>query len=194
MPNNTIILIGPMSAGKSTIAKLLAAELECDHISMDDFRWEYYDEIGYDTDEGSFIYKTQGLWGLYRHWKAYETHAVERILEDFEDVVIDFGAGHAVHDDKLMMKRVEKALAPYPNVILLLPNADLESSVATLNERVKKADTTGYLDPTLLELNTYLTKHPASHKLAKIVVYTDNQTPEETLEDILDQLVFEDDE
>lgn len=193
MPN-TIILIGPMSAGKTTIATLLAEELETEHISLDDFRWEYFDEIGYDIDEGSYIYKTQGLWGLFKHWKGYEAHAVERVLEDFEDVVIAFGAGHSVYDDKLLMKRVKQALAPYPNVILLLPSPDAEASIATLNARLKQATPAAQFDPVLLELNAYLVKHAANRKLAKITIYTDGKTPDDVMDEILDRLVLEGDE
>ena len=46
--NLPIILIGPMSAGKSTIGSLLAEKLACPNYSLDDKRWDYYDEIGYD--------------------------------------------------------------------------------------------------------------------------------------------------
>ena len=46
--NATVILIGPISAGKSTIARLLAEKLDLPHRALDDDRWNYYKEIGYD--------------------------------------------------------------------------------------------------------------------------------------------------
>ena len=45
-----IILIGPMAAGKSTIAKILAEKLNLPQHPMDDVRWDYYEEIGYNKD------------------------------------------------------------------------------------------------------------------------------------------------
>ena len=46
--NSTIILIGPLGAGKSTVWHLLAEKLGLPQCSVDDVRWKYYEEIGYD--------------------------------------------------------------------------------------------------------------------------------------------------
>ena len=43
-----IILIGPIGAGKSTVGSLLATRLGLSQCSMDEYRWGYYKEIGYD--------------------------------------------------------------------------------------------------------------------------------------------------
>lgn len=43
-----IILIGPQTAGKSTVGKLLADTLSLPQCSMDEKRWDYYKEIEYD--------------------------------------------------------------------------------------------------------------------------------------------------
>jgi 2-phosphoglycerate kinase len=45
-----IILIGPVSTGKSTLGKLLAQRLGLPQCSMDEFRLTYYKEINYDED------------------------------------------------------------------------------------------------------------------------------------------------
>jgi shikimate kinase len=47
MPSD-IILIGPIGAGKSTVGSLLAVQLGLPQCSMDERRWHYYKEIGYD--------------------------------------------------------------------------------------------------------------------------------------------------
>ena len=128
--NSTIILIGPLGAGKSTVGHLLAKKLGLPQCSVDDVRWKYYEEIGYDKVLASKIAKSnQGVQEQLRYSKPFEVHAVEKVLSDHSYSVIDFGASNSVYDDELQFSRVENALAPYPNVILLLPSSDPEESV-----------------------------------------------------------------
>jgi shikimate kinase len=171
-----IILIGPSGAGKSTIGKLLARTLALPQCSMDDVRWDYYREIGYDEEKEREIRENEGIEAVLRYWKPYEVHAVERLLAEHHDCVIDFGAGHSVFEDDDLFARVQKALAPYPNVVLLLPSPDLDESVRVLVRR--RPD----LPP---GVNEHFVRHHCNHDLAKIVVYTEGQKPKETRDRIL---------
>jgi adenylate kinase family enzyme len=45
-----ILFIGPVRAGKSTVVHLVAARLKLPHISLDELRWSYYREIGYEEN------------------------------------------------------------------------------------------------------------------------------------------------
>ena len=45
---STIILIGPVNAGKSTIAALFSQRLGWRCCSLDDNCWQHYQEQGYD--------------------------------------------------------------------------------------------------------------------------------------------------
>ncbi len=189
--SNTIILIGPMSAGKSTIGALLAAALDLPQFSVDEHRWGYYAEIGYDEAEASRIAKSEaGMVGLLNYWKPFEAHTVERVLQDYPNHVIDFGAGHSVYEDAALFAKVQAALAPYPHVILLLPSPDLDESTRVLNERFS-AMVIQYVpevDPAVLRVNETFVKHPSNHRLAKIVVYTEGKTPEDTCAEILGRI------
>ena len=60
-----VILIGPIGAGKSTLGKLVAAPLGLPQVSLDDIRFTYYREIGYDDSVAHDRYVTDGFWGLY---------------------------------------------------------------------------------------------------------------------------------
>jgi shikimate kinase len=183
----TLILIGPMMAGKSTVAALLAAKLDLPHYAVDDDRWAYYAEIGYDHAVAGQIVETEGMVGLLRYWKPFEAHAVERALADHPGCVIDFGAGHSVYEDETLFDRVRRALEPFPHVILLLPSPDLDESVAVLNARFSKLlmEEVGEVDPALLVQNAHFVKHPSNHQLATMVVYTDGKTPEDTCDEIV---------
>ena len=124
-----IILIGPMSAGKSTLAKRLAKQLGVPRDELDEVRQKFYQEIGYDEKFASEIVGIEGMKGLIDYWKPFEAHAVERALEDYHNCVIDFGAGHSVYDDEELFQRVSKALKPYKYVIQILPSPDMDRSV-----------------------------------------------------------------
>lgn len=67
-----IILIGPISTGKSTLGKLLAEKLGIPQCSMDDIRLDYYKEINYDENLAKQIRDKEGLQGIYRYWKPFE--------------------------------------------------------------------------------------------------------------------------
>ena len=130
-----IIMIGPSGTGKSTLAKLLAQKLALPQVSLDQARWTYYAEIGYDQEYARNLRETQGFPALVRYWEQFGAHAVERVLADHHDCVIDFGAGHSVYEDDAAFRRVQQALAPYPNLVLVLPSPDPDESIRILFER-----------------------------------------------------------
>ncbi len=177
--SSDIILIGPQGAGKSTIGKLLAEQLGLPQCPMDKLRWDYYKEIGYDENLAQHKQETEGAWGIIQYWKPFEAHAVERLLSEHQNCVIDFGAGHSVYEDASLFKRVEAALAPYSNVILLMPSPDLEETLQILNERNKD------LSEDIRSTNRHFVRHRSNYELAKFTVYTKDKTPEETRDEIL---------
>ncbi|MEP6985597.1 MAG: AAA family ATPase [Chloroflexota bacterium] len=185
--NKTIILIGPMGAGKTTVGRLLSERLGLKNVSLDEIRQPYYDEAGYDNDTAKQIHSERGMAGILSYWKPFETHSVERVLQDYENCMIDFGAGHSVYDDEVLFKRVKKALDPYPNVVLLLPSANTEEAIRNLNMRIPP-DVPAEIIPWYKEMNAYFVKHHANADLAKITVYTQDRTPDETCDEIIGKL------
>jgi shikimate kinase len=189
MDNRTIILIGPMMVGKSTIGRLLSERLGLEQKVLDDLRWDYFNEIGYDEKETRRIVEQEGMTGLLAYWKPFEVHAVERVLAEHSNCVIDFGAGYTVQEDEGLFGRVEKALAPYEHVFLLRPSPDDDESVQVLNERMatllREVGQPEERIPAVLAANENFVKHPANGRLAKQVVYTEGMTPEETFEEII---------
>ena len=176
---SSIILIGPIGVGKSTIPGLLAKKLNLPRRSMDEFRWDYYAEIGYDKGIAKQRHETEGFWGLYRYWKRFEAYAVERLLSEHSHCVIDFGAGHSVYEDDELLQRVQQVLAPYPNVVLLLPSPNWDESVEILNAR------TGYVSDGQPNINGHFVRHHSNYTLAKFTVYGNGRTPEEICDEII---------
>jgi shikimate kinase len=127
-----VVLIGPVSVGKSTVAALLADRPGWPNVSMDDACAKYHAEIGFDQAESDRRRQTDGMWAAYRYWRPFEAYAVERILADHQNAVIDLGGGHSVQEDPALLAGVRAALASVRNVVLLLPSPDPEESVRIL--------------------------------------------------------------
>jgi len=178
---NQIILIGAQSVGKSTVGKLLSKKLNIPQVSMDNLRWKYYEEKGWSRQQDQHIDAKEGFVGVFRHWKQFDVHAVERILQEHQCGVIDFGAGHSVFDNADDLKRVSEILNPYANVVHLLPSPDMQESIAILNERRSKT-----INGT--ELVEFLISHPSYEELASHVVYSEGKTTDESRDAVLDQL------
>lgn len=176
-----------MCAGKTTVGGLLAQKLGLPYYDLDDRRWAYYEEVGYDKALADQIRQEAGFNGLYQYWKPFEAHAVERVVTDCPDGVISFGAGHSVYTDSALFARVAQALAPCRHVFLLLPSKDLAEAQAILAQRFRKlGEAEGFEpDPQTLALNAHFLHHPSNRRLASHTVYTDGQTPAQTCETIL---------
>ena len=189
--NSTIILIGPLGAGKTTVGQFLAEKLDLPFCSVDEVRPAYYEKVGYDKNLATQIAASDlGIQGVLRYSKPFEAQMVEQVLADYQGV-IDFGASNSVYDDQALFARVEHALAPYPNVILLLPSPDLDESVEILKNRLKRALTDAGKECTdeLFELNEYFVRHPSNQRLAKRVLYTKDKTPETICNELMQKLV-----
>ena len=174
-----IILIGPIRSGKSTIAELIAKRTGLPRRSMDELRWNYYDEIGYDRDTARVCYDRDGCWGIYHYWKSFEAYAVQRLLSEHNNCVIDFGAGNTVYEDENLFNQVSETLTSYPYVVLLLPSPNPEESIEILHAR------TDYVPDGQDSINEHLVRHPSNYELAKFTVYTKDKTPDQTCDEIL---------
>ncbi|MEO0408422.1 MAG: shikimate kinase, partial [Cyanobacteria bacterium P01_A01_bin.135] len=138
----------------------------------------YYKEIGYDEALAERK-KRQGAWSIIRYWKPFEAYAVERLLTEHTNCVIDFGAGHSVYEELALLQRVQRALAAYLYVVLLLPSPDPDESLRILHERNRM------LPKDIRKTNEHFVRHPSNGILAKFTVYTKSKTPEETCAEIL---------
>lgn len=179
-----VILIGPIRAGKSTIGKLLAAKLGLPQRSMDKISGKLYDEIGYDRELAKEL-ESRGFYELCKYWKLFEAYAVERLVSEPVETVCDLGGGHSIYEDNALFARVEKALAPFPNVILIIPSPDSEESIAILNERTGGFVSNGF------DFHENFVNSPCNCKLAKRTVYTKGKMPEETCAEVEKLLVYD---
>ena len=174
-----IILIGPIGSGKTTVAELLSIKTGLPRRSMDELRWKYYDEIGYDRDLARQKRTEEGFWGLYRYWKPFEAYAVERLLNSYHECIFDLGGGHSVYEDDKLFQQLYDLFSSYPHVVLLIPSPDKEASIRILNSR-NDYDSDGQR-----EVNEHFVRHHSNYDLAKHIVYTKDKEPDQICSEIL---------
>jgi shikimate kinase len=179
-----IILIGPVRTGKSTLGKLLSEKLRQPQISLDDERWRYYREIGYDENGASVFRQQGGFLALALYRSLFEAYAIERVLADYHQCVFDFGAGAGICESQESFNRVQRALKPYPNIFLILPTPDVEESLRILNAR----DTNPPKDLNF-DFNRYFLERGFYQLMAKHTIFTNNKSPEGTRDEILGYMV-----
>jgi adenylate kinase family enzyme len=177
--SGNVILIGPVNSGKSTLGRLLVQTLGRDQVSLDNLRDKYYSQIGFDQLLAKNIRATGTAWELFNYTQPFHPYGVEQVLAEYSESVIDFGAGHTVYTDETLFKRVEKALTPYPNVVLIIPCADKTKAKWLLRERSNQ------LFSKMNELDEHLAGHPSGRTLAKFEVYTEGKSPEQICEEVL---------
>lgn len=173
-----VVLIGPRGNGKSTVAGMLAHSLGMGHAAFDRDRWRFYAEMGYDAAVAEGFLRRGDLERVFDYWGPFETHALERFLEEHRHAVLDLGAGHTVFGREDLFRRVERALAPFANLVLLLPSADRATSMRVLSERADDADRRRPYIAAWLD-------DPRRHRLAKHTVFEEGRSPEELAEEIL---------
>lgn len=72
--DTNIILIGPSGSGKSTLGKLLGEKLKIPSLDLDELRWSYYEEIGYDKEKARQLRHEYGFAAMAAYWEQFSIH------------------------------------------------------------------------------------------------------------------------
>lgn len=179
-----IVLIGPIATGKTTLAKLLASQMGKSHVSLDDTRWIHYPEIGYSPEKAGAFIGRQDFMGLARYWHEFDLHNIQRTLEKHPLGVLDLGGGHTLFFEGEEASTLKTLLKPH-QVVLVLPSADLEESRQVLRDRIHAQ---GEHPEVIYALNDLILGNPLNVELADLVLYTRGESPEESVQRILDFL------
>lgn len=92
--------------------------------SLDKLSWDYFAKLANSEAKDDRIMEAEGWPGVLAYWKPFEPYALERLLAEHPGGVIDLGASQSVYEDEALFARVRQTLAPYANIVLLLPSPD----------------------------------------------------------------------
>lgn len=176
-----VVLLGPISCGKTTIGKLLAGRLGLRFVDLDDLRADHYPALGYDEAEADRRQAAGGLPAKLAYWKPFEAASVERTLREHgTGCVIAFGAGQAIHEDPQLAERVRSALEAASAVVLLKVAAQPDAEAEELTQRIRAdfADD-AELAEQIIDLNEAFIHAPDHAALATHVVVTQGWGPDE---------------
>lgn len=170
--DNSIILIGPMGVGKSSVAKELHEMTGMPRFSLDN------------KEQLKELYAKQGNFLSKKDFELYLTGSVFNNLK--EPAIIDFGAGHSIYKTPLATYEFQRLMKKFKNVVFMLPSKDKEEALKIINERVLKRGQNNEVDFT--KINEEHLESPSNEMVATIKIYTEGMNPSEVALEVLAQI------
>jgi hypothetical protein len=181
-----VILIGPYGAGKTEIARIFSQKFGWCWHSVDECYFRYLKQFVPDAAEISNQINKLPVGSPERqNYNIYDIEVIARLLDEVlhsrENSVIDFGADHSLYPDKKYLNRAYKTLLPY-DVVLLLPSQEMNECCRILLSRIRSHGIKGHdlTDSQIIEWVTRSLQEPSNQLLAKHIIFTENQSPNET--------------
>ena len=118
-----VVFIGPWCAGKSTWGKRYAQMTGQQFLDLDSIAPGYGAELGWSVERLLRRNGEIGMLNSEREWEPVRAHIAERVLQDWADRVIAFGASYTGYTDSGCRRRVRDALRSH-SVVLVCPSMD----------------------------------------------------------------------
>ena len=173
-----IVLIGPLKAGKSTVGRRLATELDWPFYSLDRLERSYVEPAGFDPQHAKRLQQETDDWTWYSYRRQFFAAAVSAFLRDHPHGVLELGGGHPIVPDPAHQAEIQAALATCRYVILLIPSDNRLESVRLLNSRLRPEWQAEDWNRRFLSDNRFW-------EMATHVVHTAGKLPDETVQDLM---------
>lgn len=183
------VFIGPVCVGKTSVSAIVASRLQIPRVELDEIAMDYYRACPeFDPPTYNHLMETAGFVAAYRYWEPALVYAVERVVADHPNVVLDLGAGHTCLLDRGLHARVEAALSAFDNIVLLLPDPDPATSVRVVRERLAgERDQSDWKYPDF-DFPEFWVNDDQNHRLAARTIYTGPQSPSEVADEVAELL------
>lgn len=160
----SIILIGPSGAGKTSVSKKLRKMLNVPSICLDAI---------------SNKLRTRKICDKYKTADEFNYFIMSETAKFLKTknrrIIIDCGANHSVYDDDKIFEKVKQEYADFKNIVLLLPCKDEDKALKIMSKRATGCDGE----------NQRLLKSICNKQLATIIVYDNKRRPTEIAREII---------
>lgn len=164
----SIILIGPIAVGKSTLASHLSYKYDLDILTGDDLIYDYLKEQNIRKEYFRDVYSLQGHDSAFRAYEEVCTKFILQLLKKVQTedkmVIFDFGGNQTLFRRDTNFQLVNDEMQKFDNSILLLPDYDENWSLYFLNRR---GNTKSYETQ-----NRFILNSDCNRRLAKKIIYT----------------------
>lgn len=169
----SIVLIGPLGVGKSTIAELVSTSREQPRCCFDELKLDYLTAAGFELEQAHAIRDSKGVYEMWLYSNDFRIVALERLFDEYPNHIIDLGAGDHCFEQPDQVKRAQHLFNQIGNSILLMPSKDLATSIRLL--------------PGVKEqryMNTFFIMHELNSTFAKHTLYTQHKSANQTAEEL----------
>ena len=173
----TVILMGPVSVGKSTQAELLSKELGQPRCSYDEVKAGYLKELGFNKKSALAIEEEHGEYAMFCHMNEFRYQVLRKVIDEHPRHIIDLGGGVHCYNESHQINSTKNVFDPIDEIFYLLPSKDLATNINTLP---------GFKEG--FAINAYIMMHPTNAIYAKKMIYTFEKIPEEIMHEIIDQI------
>ena len=188
MNDKSIILVGPMGVGKSSVAKELSVITGIDYIDVDEMRWEYFiDQHDYDRELVDRLFAESRGVEAFDYMKPFEARFVIYILNKHPFGIFDFGAGYSVYENNELFEKVKSAFSKYKHIVFLRYSDNKDESLIKLRERHTEIPEELYYS-----LNKGFIESQCNDILATLTIDTKDKSIEEVVALIIDKWRIQD--
>lgn len=180
----SILIIGPANSCKAIVASLLSEKTNMPIVSLNNSREKYYCDLEYDKKHANKLKKENGELARYEYNKPFEAHYITSFLDEIKECsIIKFESTQTVYEQPELFEKVYNSIKKFNNIILLLPDIDLQDSWHQINKTSKVP-----VGSDLSKLNWHLVSSPCNSNLATYTVYMCGKNKEEIVNEIIENI------